>query len=49
MAVGYEYYGGTTGDAPEKVLFISKYIDPVGRRVIGHVDGSCVFEIPATP
>ena len=49
MAVGYEYFGGTTKDAPDKVLFLSKYVDPRGRRIIGHVDGSCVFETPATP
>jgi hypothetical protein len=49
MVVGYEYFGGTTMDTSDKALFMSKYIDPRGRRIIGRVDGSCVFEIPATP
>jgi hypothetical protein len=49
MAVGYEYFGGTAMDTPDKALFVSKYVDPRGRRIIAHVDGSCVFEIPATP
>ncbi len=49
-AVGYIYFGGTTDDPSNKVLLMSKYLDDhykvndAGRRIVGHVDGSCQLE-----
>jgi hypothetical protein len=45
--VGYDYFGGTIGDPPQKVLLMSKYKeDGSGKRIVAHVDGSCALEDP---
>jgi len=48
-SVGYDYFGGTVQDPPRKVLFMSKFKDWRGKRVIAHVDGSCAMETPPNP
>jgi hypothetical protein len=45
--IGYDYYGGTINDPPQKVLLMSKYKeDGTGKRIVAHVDGSCALEDP---
>ena len=46
LPVGYDYYGGTSEDPPQKVLLMSKYKDGTGKRIVAHVDGSCALEDP---
>jgi len=46
LRVGYDYFGGTDTDAADKVILMSKYVDPQGKRIIAHVDGSCAIQIP---
>jgi hypothetical protein len=49
LPMGYEYYGGTMTDPPDKVLLMSKFVDSHGKRVLAHVDGSCLFQVPPQP
>jgi hypothetical protein len=46
---GFQYFGGTTSDPPDRVLFQSWGTLPNGHRVVAYVDGRIeVEETPAT-
>jgi hypothetical protein len=44
--VGFYYFGGSTKDAPDKVLLLSKFKDRRGKRIVMHVDGSGAVQDP---
>ncbi len=46
VAQGYVYFGGMDTDPGEKILIMSKYQDPEGKRVLVSVNYSARFEKP---
>jgi hypothetical protein len=46
LPVGYDYFGGTMDDPPDKVLLTSKYIDRHGKRIILRVDTAGHIGLP---
>jgi hypothetical protein len=46
---GYEYFGGTLADPPDKVLFQSRGTVLGNQHIVGRVGGGVVLEEPAAP
>ena len=46
LPLGYDYFGGTDSDPPEKILLMSKFADRQGRRIFARVDTSAMLEKP---
>jgi len=44
VPMGYQYFGGTDRD---KILLMSVFQDPTGKRVVVHSDCSAMFQQPA--